>query len=222
MMSERKNSTDNVLVRLIDSGRIKNFDGLKNAYRRLVLKTHPDAIGSDRHLERYLELSNHYDIAKEYLKRHIVFTIDERDSTNHRLVFFQQLNLIETLEMPYSFHPEENADRLSAAKRRAVTAFSDWRNDHLELYKRADGEYTRMKKEKPSGPYLKNALALNIRPLIHNLIAYHLTGRELYVKQARQNLSGILHRLSEKGYTSLRDFLSFLLEDLKNGAALLD
>jgi hypothetical protein len=64
-------------------------------------------------------------------------------------------------------------------------------------------------------------LALNVRPLVHNLVAYHLTGRELYAKQAKQNLSAIMHRLTERSCIAFRDFLSMLLDDMKNGPAVL-
>ena len=67
----------------------------------------------------------------------------------------------------------------------------------------------------------KLALALNVRPLMYDLIAYHLTGQDLYAKQARQNLSGIKHQLAQKGCVALRGLLSLLLDDMKNGAAVL-
>ena len=59
-------------------------------------------------------------------------------------------------------------------------------------------------------------------PLMHNLIGYHLTGREVYSRQARQNLSGIMHQLEGNGRTSLAGLLTLLLEDMKNGAAVFD
>jgi hypothetical protein len=213
---------DNVLVRLVDSGRIKSFGELKSAYHTLVVKTHPDATGSDRHLEQYLELNNHYEAAKKRLKELDGEINDRPAAVSSRLTFFKHLNLIETLEAPYAFHPHENEERLRLAKKEAMAAFADWQGSRAALYEKADREYVDIKREKPSGPYLKNAMALNIRPLVHNIVSYHLTGRELYAKQARQNLPAIMHRLTQKGCISLRDFLSFLLGDLANGAAILD
>jgi hypothetical protein len=72
------------------------------------------------------------------------------------------------------------------------------------------------------GPYLKHALALNVRPIYHNIIAFHLTGQGLYAKQAQQNISAVMHRLSEKGCHALHGFITFLFKDIKNGAAVLD
>jgi len=214
----------NLLIKLIREDKIKTSEGLKSAYRTLVLKTHPDAVGSDKHLESYLELSNQYEEAKTYLTRsrqtHSIPTDDR--SRNHRLAFFRQLDLIESLEMPYAFHPEENKDRILIAKRTAMAEISNWKKELGELYEEADREYVSIKAEKPMGPYLKHALALNIRPLVHNLIAFHLTGRDLYAKQARQNLSGIMHQLVENGYDALREFLSLIIVDVKNGAAILE
>ena len=124
--------------------------------------------------------------------------------------------------MPYAFHPEENLEKLVVAKKAAANELEQWRKDLAGLYSRADTEYVRIKTEKPMGPYLKHAVALNIRPLVHNLITFHLTGRDLYAKQARQNLSGIMHQLGENHCVALREFLSLLLDDMKRGPAVLE
>ena len=177
-----------------------------------------------RHLESYLELSTHYEEAKVFLagsrQTHSIATDDR--NRNHRLAFFRQLDLIESLEIPYAFHPEENRDRILLARNAAMAEIANWKAALGELYREADREYVSIKAEKPMGPYLKHALALNIRPLMNNLIAFHLTGRDLYAKQAKQNLSGIMHQLKEKRYAALRAFLSFLIFDIKNGPAILE
>ncbi len=214
----------NVLIQLIDAGKIASLEELKGTYRQAVMKTHPDAVGSDRYLEGYLALSNQYEEAKAYL-----FKIHPANAgsliegaRNHRLAFFQQLQIIEALEMPYAFHPEENRGRLKAAKAAAHTEIAMWDAGLGELYKKADQEYVRIKTEKPMGPYLKHALALNIRPVFHDIIAFHLTGKKLYAKQAKQNRSGIMNQLEQRGLGSLREFLSFLIENMENGPAVLD
>jgi|APFre7841882654_1041346.scaffolds.fasta_scaffold142806_2 hypothetical protein len=214
----------NVLLQLIETGRIQTFDGLKAAYRKAIMKTHPDAVGSDKYLESYLKLRSQYDEAKTYFAKFqsTQDNQDEIENTNHRLSFFEKLNQIETLEMPYAFHPEENFDQVVTLRKAAMEEISGWKQELAALYRRADQEYLRLKTEKPMGPYLKHALALNVRPLVHNIIAYHLTGRELYAKQAKQNLSGIMQRLTENGCVALRDFLTLLLDDLKNGPAVLE
>jgi hypothetical protein len=188
------------------------------------MKTHPDAAGSDRYLERFLELSSHFQEARDYLARSFTaeHTAEQKIAKNHRFAFFQELRTVESLEMPYSFHPEENMQELLRAKKAAAHELACWRKDLVGIYARADKDYARIKREKPSGPYMKHALALNVRPLVHNLIGYHLTGRILYEKQAKQNLSGIMYQLSAEGCDALRDFLSILLEDMKTGAALFE
>lgn len=213
----------NVLVTLIHAGKIRTLQDLKSAYHKLVMKTHPDAVGSGRHLESYLELSSHYREARAYLSMAENGQSDSfiNDTINHRLGFFQQLHLIESLEMPYSYHKDENREKLDLAKKTAMDELLGWRKDLVELYRCADKEYVGIKNLRPMGPYLTHALALNVRPLMHNLIEYHLTGRDLYAQQARQNISGIMHRLTVKGCVALREFLSILLEDMKDGAAVL-
>jgi hypothetical protein len=214
----------NVLIDLIQSGKILTVADLKSAYRTVVMKTHPDAAGSDRYLESYLKLNDYYAEARAFLAQQpgTQPNVADAPGTNHRLSFFQQLHVIESLEMPYSFHPEEHADELLLARRKAREEIAGWRSDLTGLYIAADTEYGRLKTEKPMGPYLRHALALNVRPLVHNLILYHLSSRELYAKQARQNLSGIMHQLTENSCPALRDFLSLLLADMASGPAVLE
>jgi hypothetical protein len=214
----------NILMKLILSGTIQSIENLKGLYHKIIMKTHPDAVGSNLHLEKYLELHGQYEEALAYLvKSNQTQSISDKiDYKNHRLSFFQHLNLIESMEMPYAFHPEENIDQLFSSKNTAKVELSKWRIELLKLYINADKEYVKIKTEKPMGPYLKHALALNVRPLVHNIIGYHITGRKLYAKQAKQNQSAIMHQLTENGCLSLRDFLSILIEDMNNGAAVLE
>jgi hypothetical protein len=214
----------NVLIELIQSGKILTVDELRSAYRAVVMKTHPDAAGSARYLESYLALNDSYAEVKCFLAR---LRTAQRNAAevlapNHRLSFFQQLHLIESLEMPYASHPEEHAGELFVARRKAREEIAGWRSDLSELYPSADTEYVRLKSGKPRGPYLRHALALNVRPLVHDVVLFHLSAHELYAKQARQNVSGIMHQLSENGCPALRLFLSLLLSDMENGPAALE
>jgi hypothetical protein len=188
------------------------------------MRTHPDAAGSDKYLDRYLQLGLEYEEARIYLAQlqRAQGDFDNHITKNRRLAFFKQLRLIESLEMPYAFHPQENLEKLLLAKKTAMNELQHWRKDLAELYSRADEEYVRIKSEKPMGPYLKHALALNVRPLVHNLVGFHLTGRDLYAKQAKQNLSGIMHQLGENHCFALREFLYVLLDDMKKGAAVIE
>jgi hypothetical protein len=124
--------------------------------------------------------------------------------------------------MPYAFHPEENQQRTETARQRAIGELLSWRPDIVELYRKADAEHSRIKGEKPSGPYMKHAIALNVRPLIHNILAYQLTGQQVYAKQSRQNLNAIMQKLAERGCNALHGFITFMIEDSKNTAAVLE
>ena len=214
----------NLLVELIQAGRIRTLDDLKSAYHSVVMKTHPDAAGSDRYLESYLRLSDCYAEARELLahQQDPAPGPTEVPSVNHRLAFFQQLHVIESFEMPYAFHPEEHAAELALARAKAREALMGWRRDLAEIYPAADAEYVKLKTEKPMGPYLRYALALNVRPLVHDLVLYHLSAREVYARQARQNIGGIMHQLERKGCPALRELLSLLLSDMASGPAVLE
>jgi hypothetical protein len=89
------------------------------------------------------------------------------------------------------------------------------------LYQAAATELSQVKAEKPRGRHWDNALALTLRPVMYNLVAYHLAGGGVYAKQARHNTSLIMHRLEANGWKNLRLFLSFLIEDMKEGPAIL-
>lgn len=210
----------NALLQLIEIGRIRTVDGLQAAYREAIMKTHPDAVGSNKYLESYLKLRNQYEEARCYLEKSQ--NTKSNQDKNHRLAFFEKLDQIESLELPYSFHPNAHRDQLLSLKEAATKEISGWKKELVDMYCWADKDYVKIKAENPEGPYLRHAVALNVRPLVHNLIAYHLTGRELYAKQARQNLSGIMHRLTQSGCAALRAFLTLLLDDMKNGPAVLD
>jgi hypothetical protein len=212
----------NDFIRLIQSDKLKSLEELRSLYHKVVMKTHPDAAGSDKYLEMHLKLGADYEEARVYLaeSQRAKGSPAQQGVRNHRLAFFRHLRLVESLELPYAYHRDTNAEELRAAKEAAMNELAGWKKELVDLYRDADSDYVRIKSERPEGPYLKHALALNIRPLVHNLVSFHITGRELYAKQARQNLSGILHQLAENRCHALCRFLTFLLDDMKNGAAL--
>jgi hypothetical protein len=214
---------NNALIQLIEDGRIRNLEDLRATYHKLAMQTHPDAVGSDRLVLKFLEFSDQYEEAKAYLAQSIkdLDSSIEAPSTNHRLEFYRQLHLIESLEMPYAFHSEENQESIAAAKQMAIRALSKWKPAVVDLYTKADADHVAIKREKPRGPYLKHALALNVRPIIHNVVAFHLTGQEVYARQSQQNLNAIMQKLADQGWNSLHGLLTFMIEDLKNGAAVL-
>ena len=213
---------DNPLMRLVAEGRIRTLGDLKATYHRLVMKTHPDAVGSDRLQERFIQFSEHYEEARAFLAQETREPPDSVVPSNHRLEFYRQLRLVESLEMPYAFHAEENQALARTAKQRAAHELTAWKPEVVDLYVRADREYMLMKTEKPRGPYLKHALALNVRPVIYSIVAFQLTGQEVYGKQSRQNLGAIMQKLRERGFVSFQGFLEFLVEEVRNGAAVLE
>jgi curved DNA-binding protein CbpA len=125
----------NVLLQLIETGRIQTLDGLKAAYRKAVMKTHPDAAGSNKYLESYLKLRSQSEEAKAYFARaqNTQANLDEAENRNHRLAFFEKLNQIETLEMPYTFNPEENFDRVVTLRKAATAEISAWNEELAAL-----------------------------------------------------------------------------------------
>ena len=215
---------NNVLIQLIADGRIRTLEDLRSTYHKLAMQTHPDAVGSDKLVGKFLEFSDQYEEARAYLAQSTAnqASSSESSTTNQRLEFYKQLHVVESLEMPYAFHTEDNQESIAAAKQLAKSALSHWKPAVVDLYEKADSEHVSIKREKPRGPYMKHALALNIRPIVHNIVAFHLTGQEVYARQSQQNLNAIMQKLADQGWNALYGFLTFMIEDLDNGAAVLE
>jgi hypothetical protein len=214
---------DNPFLKLIESARVTSPDELRAAYHSLVMKTHPDAVGSPRLLSRFLKLGEQYEEAKGILGGRAAGGNPAAvpEPINHRVEFYRALGTIESLEAPYAFHPEDNAEAIRRARDSALRSLASWNPSIVELYRRADGEHHALKLEKPRGPYMRHALALNLRPVFHNVSTFHLTGRDVYARQSRQNKDGILHQLRTSGRGDLCRFLEFLYADMENGPAVL-
>jgi hypothetical protein len=205
---------DNPLTRLIHEGKIRNLQQLKSTYRTLVMKTHPDAVGSDRLVEGYLSLSSFYEEARRFFENK-----SSLQEQNHRLAYFQILEKLERIDKPYSFHRQQNHLAIRALQGEAWFHFRSWNEQYEQLYVAADREYDRIKSGKPSGPYMKHALAINMSPTFHNIVAYHLTGMSFYKQQVNQNLKAILQRLVVEEYPALKEFIELLIGDMDNGPA---
>jgi hypothetical protein len=224
-MTIPKNATaQNPFIQLIQSGRIKTLDELKHSYRRIVMRTHPDALGSVDEGRRFVQFSIFYEEAKGQLLH-----ASDRGSESHynapvnrRLRFFQELQKLESIDTPYSSHRKENEELLNALRRTANGKFNEWKLGNDSLQDLADGRYARMKVDKPMGPYLIHALAQTLRPVIHNVISFHLTGRDIYRKQARQNSHAIIVQLEKEGFLEFRDYVAELIADQEKGAAVFD
>jgi hypothetical protein len=214
----------NPLIQLIIDGRIASLGELRSTYHKLLMQTHPDAVGSDKLVRKFLEFGEYYAEAKAFLHQSIEESPLSVETANvsHRLRFYKELFLIESLEIPYGFHPEENQRSIEHARQNAIGELSAWRPDIVDLYRKADEEHSRIKREKPMGPYMTHALALNVRPLIHNILAYQLTGRTVYAKQSRQNLNAIMQKIAQRGCNALHGFLTFMIEDCNHSAAVLE
>ena len=223
-MEHRTSPANNVFIEFICQGRINNLEDLKRSYRKIVMKTHPDATGRADRDDEFVRFSAYYEEAKLFLAN----KAQSKESNltfpkvNKRLRFYQRMQRLESLNMPYAFDREEHEAEIRSLKTEAAELFQAWNADNFELYIKADKQHEQIWTEKPRGPYLKHALALNVRPVLHNIVSFQLTGRILYRRQARQNLKAILSRLQEQGYTAFSDYLSLLIRDMENGAALLD
>ena len=217
-------SSNNPFLKLIKAGKIRTLQQLRSAYRTLIMKSHPDTVGSDRLVDKYLSFRAYYEEAKQAFE-----DLEPAEpgthrsiSENHRLAYYQILQKLERIDKPYSFHREQNLRSILELKSEASFHFNKWDARNHTLYAEADRDYDRLKTEKPSGPYMKNALAINVSPVFHNIVAYHLTGIAFYKKQVKQNLQAVLQKLNDHHCQALKGFLEVLINDMNNGPAIFD
>ncbi|MEK6796450.1 MAG: hypothetical protein AABZ39_16855 [Spirochaetota bacterium] len=210
--------SDNRFIALIDNGSIADHAGLKDAYRSLVMSTHPDHAGNSR-IEEFLRLEDDYQEAVRFL--HTRNGMTEYREENARLLFFQELRKIDGLETPYYLDKEAVAERLLAARGNAERYFRRWRGENT--FAEAIKEHDVLKHEKK-----KNTLAElykppdfeRIRPLSFSITYFHLTGQPFYRIQVRRLGKPVLNLLTERRFTALTKYYSMLIDDTTNGPAI--
>ncbi|MBN2544254.1 MAG: hypothetical protein JXB50_00565 [Spirochaetes bacterium] len=214
---------ENIFIKLIKDGTIGSLGELKDVFRKIAKKTHPDAVGSDELVEKFIEFKAFFDEARQFLKSNsLVFEEDQTYSVNEcRLMFFHSLRKLDTLELPHNKNKKTSED-IKAEKEEMALYFKKWDEKHFELFENADFEYDLIKMEKPKNDLTnlrKPSLYMNLRPVFFNLCNYHITGLEFYKKHLMRNLDPIIKRLEEKKFFTLKNFLLFLIEDMEKGPA---
>jgi hypothetical protein len=208
---------ENIFIRYINQGKIRSLDELKRTYRQIVMRTHPDVVGSERLVEEYLECRNCYEEARAILENEE----KGREPPDYRLLFYKEFYRLERIDKPYAFNKlhfsREEAER---CRQRAGEYFGRWREDQVGLYAEASRIYDQIKLEKPRGPYRKHALLFNLSPVFHNILSYQLTGLPFYRKQLRQNFAAIMFQLEQRSFHKLIEFVQFLIADMENGPAM--
>ena len=215
---------ENIFAKYIREGRVRNHEQLRAVYHQLLMHTHPDATGTDQSAESFIGLGQQYSEARQLLDE---LSGDQASTVgssapNVRLSFFRHLEELDRLDMPFTFDRRRLQQQISAARAKANQLFEQWRPQQAELYSAAQRSYDQIKHEKHWVPYTFHTFYFNLRPVFHNITAYHLTGLPLYKKQLRQNLDAILHHLELKHHDALRDYILFLIQDIEDGPALFD
>jgi hypothetical protein len=204
----------NIFVKYISQGKISSLDELKRTYRQIVLKTHPDAVGSDSLVEEYIECRHYYEEARTLFENEV----QHHEITDYRLLFYKEYYSLERSDKPYAFNKYYfSRNQIELAKQRAFEYFRKWQPERIDLYEQANRIYDQIKLEKPRGPYRKHALLFNLSPVFHNILSYELTGLEFYRKQLKQNFAAILFQLEQRQFHKLVEFIQFLIADMEQG-----
>jgi hypothetical protein len=213
---------ENMFIRYIDSGKIRDHSELRHVYMKIVMKTHPDTVGSDRLVNRFLALTDQYEEAREYLSRRCSASRPggEYGEENYRLSFFRHIRALEALDFPFNRNKDTYKRDLEHLEDRAFSCFRKWRGPDSSLYAEAQKELDTLRGEMPYGPYRKHALYLNLRPVFHNIAAFHITGLQFYRIQIKQNLAAVIERLDERQLVNLKKYMLLLIDDMENGPAL--
>jgi|GEM_PF-2202039 len=215
---------DNIFIKLIQNKKINTLEELKKAYRKFAKKTHPDIVGSDQFVEKFIKFKDYFEEAKHYLQSNISF-FDENNLTiknNYRFLFFQELSKLDTLEMPHNKSNKIIEEKIKSYNEAISILFKKWEKDYYNLFKSANLEYNLIKKEKPKNNLAnlrKPSLYFNLKPVIFNICNYHITGLQFYQKQSKRSLDTIIKRLEENNFFSLKKYLLFLIKDMDNGPA---
>ncbi len=226
---------ENIFLRYMREGRIRNLEDLKGAYRALVMKTHPDAVGSDALVEEYIRYSGFYEEAKAVFAAPSAAagagavagdaarpTGGTEAPPDYRLLFYREFYTLERLDLPYAFNKYYYTRmQIETARRKSFEYFSRWQGGSAELYGKAQAEYGLIKAEKPRGQDGKYAMLFNLTPVLHNILSYQMTGLAFYKKQLKQNFSAVLSKLEERGALNLIAFIRFLIRDMENGPAIM-
>ncbi len=205
----------NVFLKYIQNGRIRSREDLRRLYRRLAIRTHPDHAGSDMYSQTFVAFGEQYEEAKRFLEQMLPLHAEEQAAVEEdvRKAFYKRLHFLERIDSPFNFRWRSDPKPIQRAREAAYVAFREWRKDLSELFSQAHSQYDRLKREKPLGPYRKDALYHNLYPIFHNIGAYHVHGNEFYRRQMRQNLPAVIERLEERRFFALRDYVLFLIED---------
>ena len=213
----------NIFINLIKNKKIQNLEELKKAFRKIAKKTHPDIVGSDQFIQKFILFKTFFEEAKQFLKSKDL--IDEEQETiknqNFRFLFFKDLKNLNTLELPHYMN-KKIIEQIKQTKESIAVNFKKWAPDNYKLFLSANKEYEQIKNEKYKNTLAnlrKPSLYKNLGPIFFNLSNYHIAGINFYKKQLKRNLDNILKRLENNNYHDLKKFILFLIEDMEKGPA---
>lgn len=216
---------ENLFITMIDEGRISNSEELKRAFHSIAKKTHPDMVGSNRYVERFIKFNKQFIEAKEYLKRRGEDEKIIEPPPDYRLIFFRELFALISLELPGKYLDEQLRRRVLEIGKMVKEAFSGWKVSEHKLFNSAALEYLKIRNEKPHNDFAhlrKPLLMVSLQPLIFSLCSYHISAKEFHLKQFNRNLKSVVIRLEEAGFLIMKEALLYLAADLKRVPAILD
>jgi curved DNA-binding protein CbpA len=173
------------LIDLIDTGRIKTLEDLKSAYHKIVMKTHPDAIGSNKLLPQYLSLTDQYEEAKKYL------SLAKDEQKNLKPKFSIRLGLTEAIDKLNAQECKADGRKIISAKEKAQSTVERWEKDWTDLYDKEN-----------------NPVIMIVPHLPNNIIAFRIVDNDLYLIRAHKDQRLTLYKVSGADNKLLQFFMN--------------
>jgi hypothetical protein len=146
------------------------------------MKTHPDAIGSNKLLPQYLSLTDQYEEAKKYL-----FDILKLKREGTKPKFFIRLDLAEAINKLNVIECKADELKVVSAKEKAIETLSRWQKDWADLY------------EDETNPVI-----MIIPSLPNNIIAFRIVDNDLYLIRAHKDQHLTLYKISGANHKLLQ------------------
>jgi len=207
----------NIFDKPIGEGRITSLRELRRCYRALAAKTHPDASAADDSHESFIRLKKDYEEAASRLarRRGSGNAIRMAPKPTREEVYHSIWDLVS------SGFPVDPSVRLSSkAYRERIRAFSR----QLEAYWGApnpafediEGELYEIR----GADIIDNPLFGKVRMVFYTIVSWHLNPRAFAAQAMGKWIVEIGPELDARGLPAAKAFLSWLVDDMKNGAAL--
>lgn len=205
---------ENRFLELFERGRISDLRSLSRAWHDLVKRTHPDLTGTDESGQLFTQIHQEYHEAREFIRSLDKPSIDTpKPPELTRREFYTEFNDI--LRRGFPLDPSNT--RLASTYFQSRTVLVAWFEKILgpDSFMAFENDLLDLKK---NSTYFSDG---PLMPVFYQICDFHQLGTSApkrFVQSERPRMERLLKR---RGKTALTSVLGWLIDDLKNGPALL-